>query len=78
MKTTAQIISDAHQYYSFAQIRPWTSDDDITENTIIVIEDGQPQELRMKEDQSLEGFLTIVDSLISTDDLYTFNEEAFK
>lgn len=76
MKTTAQIIADAHQYYSFAQIRPWTSDDDITENTIIVIEDGQPQELRMKEDQSLQSFLTIVDSLISTDDLYTFNEEA--
>ena len=90
MKTTAQIIADAHRLldelsslesmnnYSFDKIRPWTSDDNVCEDTIIVIEDGQPQELRMEEDQSIEDFLTIVDSLISTDDLYTFNEEAFK
>ena len=55
MKTTAQIIADAHRLldelsslesmnnYSFDKIRPWTSDDNVCEDTIIVIEDGQPQ-----------------------------------
>ena len=27
------------------EIRPWSSEDDITENTLIIIEDGQPKEL---------------------------------
>lgn len=55
------------------EIRPWSSEDDITENTLIIIEDGQPKEL-IYNDGEFEAFLNQVDELISTDELYTFNE----
>lgn len=57
------------------EIRPWSSEDDITENTLIIIEDGQPKEL-IYNDGEFEAFLNQVDELISTDELYTFNEVA--
>jgi hypothetical protein len=57
------------------EIRPWSSEDDITENTLIIIEDGQPKELLL-DDSDFEAFLNQVDELISTDELYTFNEVA--
>lgn len=64
------------------EIRPWSSEDDITENTLIIIEDGQPKELLLEdyygyagnEASDFEAFLNQVDELISTDELYTFNE----
>ena len=65
------------------EIRPWSSEDDITENTLIIIEDGQPKELlddsyyhQALDDSDFEAFLAQVDELISTDELYTFNEVA--
>ena len=63
-----------------ADIRPWSSEDDITENTLIIIEDGQPKELLLedyygqKDLSEFEAFLAQVDELIRTDELYTFNE----
>jgi hypothetical protein len=65
-----------------ADIRPWSSEDDITENTLIIIEDGQPKELLLEdyygyadnEANDFEAFLNQVDELIRTDELYTFNE----
>jgi hypothetical protein len=63
-----------------ADIRPWSSEDDITENTLIIIEDGQPKELLddeidwLQSQSFFEAFLAQVDELIRTDELYTFNE----